>query len=75
MNRLMESASLLRILREGITKGQWTLEDLDKPSPGFVEATRHYSPQFGSNYVPPVWTNPLRDQLDTPPDTPTDYVF
>ena len=72
MNRLMESASLLRILREGISKGHWSLTDLDRPSPGFQDATRHVSPQFGRTYVKPVWTNPLRDNTD---DTPTDYVF
>ena len=72
MKPLMDNASLLRILREGISKGYWSLTDLDRPSPGFQDATRHVSPQFGRSYVKPVWTNPLRDNTD---DTPTDYVF
>ena len=54
------------MLQDGIDKGLWTLEDLDRPSPGFKQATEMFSPQFGHDYRPPVWTNPLRDQGDQP---------
>lgn len=30
-------ASVLKILKDGIKKGYWTLEDLDKPPPGWTE--------------------------------------
>ena len=36
MQKLFD-ASVLAFLRDGIKKGYWTLEDLDKPPPGWTE--------------------------------------
>ena len=36
MQKLFD-ASVLKILKDGIKKGYWTLEDLDKPPPGWTE--------------------------------------
>ena len=36
MEKLFD-ASVLKILKDGIKKGYWTLEDLDKPPPGWAE--------------------------------------
>ena len=36
MQKLFD-ASVLQILKDGIKKGYWTLEDLDKPSQGWKE--------------------------------------
>jgi hypothetical protein len=36
MEKLFD-ASVLKILKDGIKKGYWTLEDLDKPPPGWTE--------------------------------------
>jgi hypothetical protein len=67
MKQLLEHHTVKRMLQDGIAKGLWTLEDLDRPSPGFKQATEMFSPQFGRDYRPPVWTNPLRDQTEEKP--------
>ena len=67
MKPLMEQATVRRILADGVAKGYWTLEDLDRPSPGFKLATEDFSPQFGRDYRPPAWTNPLRHQTEERP--------
>ena len=36
MEKLFD-VSVLQILKDGIKKGYWTLEDLDKPPPGWTE--------------------------------------
>ena len=36
MKRLYDQTSILFLLRAGINKGYWTLEDLDTPPPGYV---------------------------------------
>ena len=36
MQKLFD-ASVLQILKDGIKKGYWSLEDLDKPPPGWTE--------------------------------------
>ena len=36
MEKLFD-ASVLKILKDGIKKGYWTLEDLDRPPPGWTE--------------------------------------
>ena len=39
----MDTAEMLVLLRKGIEKGQWTLEHLDKPSPGWQENAREWN--------------------------------
>ena len=34
MERAFDKSSVIKTLRDGIKKGYWTLEDLDKPSSG-----------------------------------------
>lgn len=69
MKPLMEQATVRRILADGVAKGFWTLEDLDRPSPGWKLANESFSPQFGRDFRKPVWTNPLRTQTeDTGPE-------
>lgn len=36
MKQLQDTASTIKTLRDGIAKGYWTLEDLDKPPPGCI---------------------------------------
>ncbi len=36
MKQLQDTASTIKTLRDGIVKGYWTLEDLDKPPPGSI---------------------------------------
>ena len=69
MKQLLEHHTVKRMLQDGIAKGLWTLEDLDRPSPGWKLATESFSPQFGRDFRKPVWTNPLRTQTeDTGPE-------
>ena len=48
-------------LRDGVMKGYWTMENLDQPSPGFVENTRVDRRIFGSGYEGIEFRNLLRD--------------
>jgi hypothetical protein len=64
MKPLMEATTARRLLERGIANGWWSIEDIDRPSPGFKQATEGFSPQFGRDYQPPVWTNPLRAQTE-----------
>jgi hypothetical protein len=71
MKRSFETASAVKILRDGIVKGYWTLEDLDNPPPGtqmnFVDYRRFCAAQ---NYLgkEPVYKNLLRDAEDNQQD-------
>lgn len=71
MKRSFETASAVKILRDGIVKGYWTLEDLDNPPPGtqmnFADYRRFCAAQ---NYLgkEPVYKNLLRDAEDNQQD-------
>ena len=54
-------ASVKHQLRDGVMKGYWTMENLDQPSPGFVENTRVDRRTFGSGYEGIEFRNLLRD--------------
>jgi hypothetical protein len=64
MKRTFDTASAVKILRDGITKGYWTLEDLDTPPQGtqmnFADYRRYCAAQ---RYIgkEPVYRNLLRD--------------
>ena len=67
MKPLMEATTARRLLERGIANGWWSIEDIDRPSQGFKLATESFSPQFGRDFKPPVWTNPLRAQTGDEP--------
>lgn len=48
-------------LLDGVAKGYWTLEQLDKPSPGFVENTRCDREHFPGGYEGVQFRNLLRE--------------
>lgn len=64
MKRTFDTYSAVKILRDGIAKGYWTLEDLDTPSPGtqmnFADYRRFCVAQGYINKEP-VYRNILRD--------------
>ena len=64
MKPLMEATTARRLLERGIANGWGSIEDIDRPSQGFKLATESFSPQFGRDFKPPVWTNPLRAQTE-----------
>jgi len=64
MKRTFDTQSAVRILRDGIAKGYWTLEDLDTPSPGTQMAFadyRRYCAAQGYIGKEPVYRNLLRE--------------
>jgi len=64
MKRTFDTASAVKILRDGIAKGYWTIEDLDTPSLGtqmnFADYRRFCVAQ-GYIGKDPVYRNILRD--------------
>ena len=64
MKRTFDTSSAVKILRDGIAKGYWTLDDLDTPPPGtqmnFAEYRRFCVAQ-GYIGKDPVYRNILRD--------------
>ena len=42
MEQAFDISSTIKTLRDGIAKGYWTLEDLDKPSRGFELNKKEY---------------------------------
>jgi len=64
MQRSFDTASALRILRDGIRKGYWTIEDLDNPPPGtqmnFADYRKFCAAQ-GYIGKEPVYRNLLRE--------------
>ena len=54
-------AAIKQQLRDGVMKGYWTMEQLDTPSPGFVNNTRVDRRTFGSGYEGIEFRNLLRD--------------
>lgn len=55
------SPKMLELLRHGIDKGLWTLENLDTPSPGWMANTRTDKRTFPSGYQGAVHRNLLRE--------------
>ena len=53
--------SLIRMLRHGVETGLWTLENLDTPSPGFVQCTAVDREWFKGGYEGVQFRNLLRD--------------
>ena len=64
MKRAFDPTAVRKILRRGIESGLWTLEDLDRPPPGYQllcdEMAQHKVIELRSFKVPP-YVNPLRD--------------
>ena len=72
--------SLFRVLREGIEKGYFTLEHLDRPSWGFRTTTSVDRAVFPLGYEGVQHRNLLRDEIKPHPETvqatpdPRDFV-
>ena len=61
MQRAFDFTSVRLLLRQGIAKGHWTLEDLDTPSMGFQENAKQFRRHY-PKYEQPVYRNLLRDE-------------
>jgi hypothetical protein len=71
MKPTFEQSSARRILRDGITKGYWTMEQLDNAPPGtkltLKEWSRHPMNQ-SLKIEQPCYRNLLRDTEENPQD-------
>ena len=65
---LSNIASVKRILREGVEKGHWTVEQLDHPSLGFIDCTAVDREHFRGGYEGVQFRNLLRDTAQPHPE-------
>ncbi|WP_438983873.1 hypothetical protein [Vulcanococcus sp.] len=74
MLRAIDPAALRAILKRGVDRGLWTVEQLDRPSPGWRANTRVDTRLFPNGYQGIAYRNPLRDEpsqvQDAQPATP-----
>ena len=74
MERIFDQASVIKLLKDGIKKGYWTLEDLDKPSPGWTECVNNTKGNgvFPSEYKGVKFRNLARLATPKPKPKPTE---
>ena len=77
--------SVIKTLKDGITKGRWSLEDLDEPPPGWTECVLNTkgNPAFPQGYQGVKYQNLARVkepkpseekvELTNPKDLPPDF--
>jgi len=66
MLRAFDPTALQAILSRGVERGLWTVEQLDRPSQGWIDNTRVSSRAFKNGYQGIAYRNPLRDQPNQP---------
>ena len=61
--------SVVNTLKDGIKKGWWTLKDLDKPPPGWIECVNNCkgNPAFPQGYQGVEYKNLARIKEPIPP--------
>jgi hypothetical protein len=62
MLRAIDPVALRAILRRGLERGLWTVDQLDRPSPGWLSNTRVCPELFPNGYRGIAYSNPLRDE-------------
>ena len=62
--------SVIKTLKDGITKGRWSLEDLDEPPPGWTECVLNTkgNPAFPQGYQGVKHQNLARVEEPKPPE-------
>ena len=62
--------SVIKTLKDGITKGRWSLEDLDEPPPGWTECVLNTkgNPAFPQGYQGVKYQNLARVEEPKPPE-------
>ena len=62
--------SVIKTLKDGITKKRWSLEDLDKPPPGWTECVLNTkgNPAFPQGYQGVKYQNLARVEEPKPPE-------
>ncbi len=76
MKRLFDQTSLMKLLKDGLKKPNpknpnlmmWTLEDLDKPPPGWLEVVNNCkgNPAFPQGYQGVEYKNLARVKIQKP---------
>ena len=69
MQKLFD-VSIIKTLKDGITKGRWSLEDLDEPPPGWTECVLNTkgNPAFPQGYQGVKYQNLARVEEPKPPE-------
>ena len=80
MEKVFNQASVIKLLKEGLTRPNpsdptrmmWTLEDLDKPSPGWTECVNNTkcNPAFPQGYQGVKFRNLARVKTPKPKPKP-----
>ena len=68
--------SVVNTLKDGINKGWWTLKDLDKPPPGWVECVNNCkgNPAFPQGYQGVEYKNLARIKEAPPPEEKVEVI-
>lgn len=74
MDRVWDTTAVVKLLRQGVEKGHWTVEDLDHPSDGWAWNERHFRLHH-PKYAQRPWRNLLRQPSETvEPISPRDLA-
>ena len=76
MEKVFDRISVIKLLKDGIKKGYWTLEDLDKPSPMWKEVVNSCNghPLYIRGYQGVKFENLARVKEPPPPPPPEEKV-
>ena len=68
--------SIIKTLKDGITKGRWSLEDLDEPPPGWTECVNNTkgNPAFPQGYQGVKYQNLARVKEPKPPEEKVEFT-
>ena len=68
MERMFDQASLIKTIKDGIKKGYWSLEDIDKPPQGWTEVVNDCkgNPLFPQGYQGVEYKNLARVKTPKP---------
>ena len=70
MQRLYNNSATMFLLRSGINKGYWTLEDLDVPPPGYIGDPESYVNLLRTDPEPAERVEVVSPRDLTPPPDP-----
>ena len=76
MEKVFDRISVIKLLKDGIKKGYWTLEDLDNPSPMWKEVVNSCNghPLYIRGYQGVKFENLARVKEPPPPPPPEEKV-
>ena len=68
MERIFDQTSQIKTIKDGVKKGYWTLNDIDKPPPGWTEVVNACkgNPLFPNGYQGVEYQNLARVKIPKP---------